>query len=125
LGSTGGDSPRQIFLDGRGHPKELNPAWQGHSVGHWEGDTLVVDTVGFNGLGWIYGGYPMTEALHVIERFRRVDLGHLETEMTMEDPPVLRKPWTQKRVLNLDPKGDVEENVCVENEKDIAHMVGK
>jgi hypothetical protein len=125
LGSTGGDSPRQIFLDGRGHPTDLNPTWQGHSVGHWEGNTLVVDTVGFNGLGWIYGGYPMTEALHVIERFHRIDLGHMETEMTMEDPPVLRKPWTQKRVLNLDPKEDVEENVCIENEKDYAHMVGK
>jgi len=125
LGSTGGDSPRQIFLDGREHPKEMNPTWLGHSVGHWEGDTLVVDTVGFNGLGWIYGGYPMTEALHVIERFRRIDLGHMETEMTMEDPPVLRKPWTQKRVLNLDPKEDVEENVCIENEKDYAQMVGK
>jgi hypothetical protein len=125
LGSTGGDSPRQIFLDGREHPKDLNPTWQGHSVGHWEGDTLVVDTVGFNGLGWIYGGYPMTEELHVIERFHRIDMGHMETEMTMEDPPVLRKPWTQKRVLNLDPKEDVEENVCIENEKDYAHLVGK
>jgi hypothetical protein len=125
LGSTGGDPPRQIFLDGREHPKELNPTWFGHSVGHWEGDTLVVDTVGFNGLGWIYGGYPMTEALHVIEQFHRTDLGHMETEMTMEDPPVLRKPWTQKRVLNLDLKEDVEENICIENEKDYGHMVGK
>jgi hypothetical protein len=119
------DPPRQIFLDGQDHPKELSPTWLGHSVGHWEGDTLVVDTVGFNGLEWIYGGLPATEALHVIERFHRTDLGHMETEMTMEDPPMLRKPWTQKRTLNLDPKEDLEEYICTENEKDAAHMMGK
>jgi hypothetical protein len=121
------DPPRQIFLDGRNHPKDLNPTWLGHSVGHWEGDTLVVDTVGFNGLAWYGGGggIPSTELLHVVERYHRTDLGHMEVEVTLEDPPVLRKPWVQKRVLNLDPKEDLEEYICTENEKDVEHLVGK
>jgi hypothetical protein len=125
LNSTGREPARQIFLDGRGHPKDPNPTWIGDSVGHWEGDTLVVDTVGFNGLIWPNtDGLPATEMLHITERFHRTDLGHLETETTFEDPPVLRKPWTQKRVLNLDPKEDVEEDVC-ENNKDLQHLLGK
>jgi hypothetical protein len=119
------DPPRQIFLDGRDHPKEINPTWQGHSVGRWEGSTLVVDTVGFNGLAWYPDGLPSTEMLHITEHYHRTDLGHLETDITIEDPPVLRKPWTQKRIYNLDPKEDIEEYVCTENEKDVQHMVGK
>lgn len=119
-----GEPPRQVFLDGRGHPKDVNPTWQGHSVGHWEGDTLVVDTVGFNGLAW-FQTLPSTEMLHIVERYRRIDLGHLETEITVEDPPVLRKPWTQKRISNLDPNGDNDEYICTENNKDVEHMVGK
>jgi hypothetical protein len=78
---------RQIFLDGRGHPKDLDPTWLGHSIGHWEGDTLVVDTVGFNGRAWIdLAGHPFTEKTHIIERYRRPDLGQLEVEFTIEDP---------------------------------------
>ncbi|HXP85025.1 MAG TPA: carboxypeptidase-like regulatory domain-containing protein [Bryobacteraceae bacterium] len=119
------DPPRQIFLDGRPHPKNPDPNWLGHSIGHWEGDTLVVDTVGFNGLAWYGGGLPSTENLHVVERYTRTDLGHLELEITIEDPAVLRTPWTQKRKADLDPHEDVEEYVCTENNKDVEHMVGK
>jgi hypothetical protein len=121
----GGDPPRLIFLDGRGHPQELNPTWLGHSIGHWEGDTLVVDTVGFNGLAWVNGGIPSTEMLHVIERYRRPDLGHLELEMTVDDPAVLQKPWTSRQVSVLDPAGEVEEYICSENNRDVQHLVGK
>jgi len=119
------EPPRQIFLDGREHPRELNPTWQGDSVGHWEGDTLMVDSVGFNGLAWTFDALPSTEMLHVVERYHRTDLGHLEIEIQIEDPPVFRKPWTQKRIYNLDPKEDLEENICTENNKDPEHMVGK
>lgn len=120
-----GEAARQIFLDGRGHPKEPNPSWQGHSVGRWEGDTLVVDTLGFNGLAWFNRGLPSTEMLHVVERYHRADLGHLETEITIEDPPVLRKPFPQKRISELALDQDIQEFICTENEKDAAHMVGK
>jgi len=99
----------------------------GHSVGHWEGDTLVVDTVGLTDRGWIASGsYPQTEKLHVIERFRRPDLGHLERVITFDDSTAFTKPWTLKRVSSLAPKGiDVLEYVCAENNKDVEHLVGK
>jgi hypothetical protein len=92
---------RQIFLDGRSHPKDINPTWTGNSIGHWEGDTLVIDTVGFNAQAWYAGGLSSTESLHVVERYRRPDLGHLELEMTIEDPAVLQKPWRQMRTAHL------------------------
>ena len=113
---------RQIFLDGRPHPRDVNPTWLGHSVGRWEGDTLVVDTVGFNGLAWYAGGLSSTESLHVIERYRRPDLGHLKLQITVEDPAVLVKPWTQKRTAHLVPSEDIEEYVCSENNKDVEHL---
>ncbi len=121
------DPTRQIYLDGRSHPEDPNPSYMGHSVGRWEGDTLVVDTVGFTDRGWIgFGSYPQTEKLHVIERFRRPDLGHLEREITFDDPSAFKKPWTIKRVSELAPKGtDVLEYVCAENNKDVEHLVGK
>src|ERR1700730_15423601 len=118
-------SHRTVYLDGRGHPKDPNPSWMGHSIGHWEGDTLVVDTVGFNDQTWLDNvGHRHTEMLHVIERFRRPDLGHLEIEFTIEDPGAYAKPWIIKRVADLDPGDDVGEYVC-ENNKDPEHMVGK
>ena len=121
------NSTRQIFLDGRGHPKDLNPSFMGHSVGHWEGATLVVDTVGFNDRTWIdMGGLPHTEQLHVIERFRRTDLGHLETEITIDDPGAYKNTWKMKKVTSLAPKDyELLEYVCAENDKDRAHLVGK
>ena len=122
-----GDLPRQIFLDGREHPKEPNRTWVGHSVGRWEGDTLVVDSVGFNDKSWVsLNFYPHTEMLHQVERFRRPDLGHLEIETTIDDPATFAKPWTWKKVSALAPDGeDVEEYVCSENNRDLEHLVGK
>jgi hypothetical protein len=121
-----GDLTRQVFLDGRGHPKDLNPAWMGHSIGHWDGDTLVVDTTGFNDKAWFDGGgIPHTEKMHITERYHRVDLGHLEIEFTIEDPDTFTKPWVIKRAAELAPDEEVQEYVCTENERDREHMVGK
>jgi hypothetical protein len=118
-------SHRQVFLDGRGHPKDPNPSWMGHSIGHWEGDMLVVDTVGFNDRSWLDAqGHPHTEQMRVTERFRRPDLGHLEIEFTIDDPGAYAKPWTIKRIAELDPDDEVGEYVC-ENNHDPEHMVGK
>lgn len=119
-------SHRQVFLDGRGHPKNMDPLWMGHSIGHWEGDTLVVDTVGFDDRSWLDPqGHPHTEMMHVIERFRRPDLGHLEIEFTIDDPGAYKKPWVIRRASDLDTADDVGEYVCTENEKDAGHLVGK
>jgi hypothetical protein len=83
---------REIFLDGRELPKDPNPDWMGYSVGHWEGDTLVVGSTGFNDRTWLDGdGHPHTEALHLTERFRRPDFGHLEVVKTMSDPGALQR----------------------------------
>jgi len=123
----GHDLPRLIYMDGRPHPKDPNPSWMGHSVGKWEGDTLVIDTVGFNGRAWAsFTGLPTTERLHVIERFRRIDLGHLEKEVTIDDPGAYAKPWTIKKAAVLAPAGyEMQEYVCNENNRDVEHSVGK
>jgi hypothetical protein len=119
-------SHRQVFLDGRSHPKDPNPSWMGHSVGHWEGDTLVIDTVGFNDRSWLDAqGHSHTEMMRVTERFRRPDLGHLEIEFTIDDPGAYAKPWIFKRISDLDSKDEIGEYVCTENNKDVEHMVGK
>ena len=119
-------SHRQIFLDGRSHPADPNPSWTGHSIGHWEGDVLVVDTVGFNDLSWLDPqGHPHTEKMRITERYRRPDLGHLEIEFTIDDPGAYANPWVIKRAADLDPGDDVGEYVCTENNKDPEHMVGK
>jgi hypothetical protein len=122
------DSPgfHQIYLDGRSHPKDPMPAWYGHNVGHWEGDTLVVDRIGFNEQSWLdQEAHPHSEKLHVIERYKRPDLGHLETEITVEDPEILAKPYTTKRVSELAPTEDIFEFICPENNRDVVHMIGK
>ena len=123
----GHDLPRLVYMDGRPHPKDPNPSWMGHSVGKWEGDTLVIDTVGFNGRAWAtFSGLPTTEHLHVIERFRRIDLGHLEKEVTIDDPGAYVKPWTIKKAAVLAPAGfEMQEYVCNENNRDVEHSVGK
>lgn len=119
-------SHRQVFLDGRGHPQDPNPMWMGHSIGHWEGDTLVIDTVGFDDRSWLdTAGHPHTEKMHVIERLRRPDLGHLEIEFTIDDPAAYAKPWKIVRASELDSGDDIGEYVCTENEKDAGHLVGK
>jgi hypothetical protein len=119
-------SHRTVYLDGRGHLKDPNPDWMGHSIGHWEGDILVIDTVGFNDRSWLDAqGHPHTEKLHVTERMRRPDVGHLEIEFTLEDPGAYKKPWIIKRVADLDPNDEIGEYVCTEGERDAVHMVGK
>jgi hypothetical protein len=123
-----GETPgyRQVFLDGRSHPAAFGPTWMGHSVGRWEGDTLVIDTVGFNDRGWIdFQGHPHTEMLHVVQRIRRPDLGHLEIAITVEDPGAYRKPWTTNKTATLAPDEEILEYICNENNRDVAHMVGK
>ena len=120
---------RQVFLDGRGHPKDLDPAWMGHSIGSWEGDTLVVDTIGFNDKSWITDTlpalFPHTEMLHLTTRFRRPDLGHLEMDVTFDDPGSFAKPWTMKTVSDLAQGEEVQEWICNENNQDAEHLVGK
>ncbi len=120
------DSPgfHQIYLDGHKHPADPNPAWYGHNVGHWEGDTLVVDRVAFDERVWLdQGGHPHSDKLHIVERYRRPDLGHLETEVTVDDPGVLAKPFTQKRVSELAAGLEINEFICTENERDNRHFV--
>ncbi|HEY3826071.1 MAG TPA: carboxypeptidase-like regulatory domain-containing protein [Bryobacteraceae bacterium] len=122
------DSPGfyQIYLDGRKHPADPMPAWYGHNVGHWDGDTLVIDRIGFNESSWLdQEAHPHSDKLHVIERYKRPDLGHLETEITVEDPGVLARPYTTKRVSDLAPTEDIFEFICPENNRDVVHMVGK
>jgi len=117
---------RQIFLDGRGHPPDLDPTWLGYSTGKWEGDTLVVDTIGFNDKAWIApGNFPHTEKLRMITRIRRPDLGHLEFETTYEDPETFTKPWAVRQVADLAPGEEIWEYICNENNQDAEHMVGK
>jgi hypothetical protein len=115
----------QIYLDGRGHPSDPNPAWYGHSIGSWDGDTLVVDRVAFDPRVWLdVESHPHSDQLHIIERYHRPNLGHLEIEITVEDPGVLAKPWTQKRVADLAHE-EIFEYICQENNRDVVHMVGK
>ena len=122
------DSPgfHQIYLSGRPHPKEPDPLWYGDSVGHWDGDTLVVDRVNFEEQVWLdQDGHPHSDQLHVVERYSRPDLGHLETEITVDDPGVLAKPWTMKRVSDLAPGEEIREFICTENNTDVQHLVGQ
>jgi len=117
---------RQIFTDGRELPKDPNPSWMGYSVGHWEGDTLVVESNGFNGQAWLSGqGYPTTDAMHLTERMSRRDFGHMDVSITIDDPKAYTKPWTAQLHPVLVPDTDLIEFICIENEKDLGHLVGK
>lgn len=118
--------PRQIFMDGRELPKDPNPTWLGYSVGRWEGDTLVVDTSGFNDKTWLdANGHPHSESLRLTERFRRVDFGHLEIQITIDDPKAFTKPFTVVKHPQLRADYEMLEYFCDENERDSRHMVGK
>jgi hypothetical protein len=109
---------RQVFLDGRKHPDDPSPTWLGHSIGRWDRDTLVVDTIGFNDRGWLdNAGHPQTEKLHIVERYRRVDLGHLDVDITIDDPGAYTKPWKVHRILELAPHEEIQEYICNENHK--------
>ena len=117
---------RQIFTDGRSLPKDPQPTWLGYSVGKWEGDTFVVDTIGFNDRSWLDArGHPHTDALHVTERFRRTDFGHIELRATIDDAKAYSRPWTVTIPFELMPDTELLEQVCNENEKDVPHLVGK
>jgi hypothetical protein len=116
---------RQVFLDGRKLAGNPNPTWLGYSTGKWEGDTLIVETSGFNDKTWLdtMAGHPATEALRVTERIRRPGFGRLELVATIDDPKAYSRPWTtkiQKMDLQLDT--DILEFICSENEKDAAHV---
>jgi len=113
---------RQIFLN-RDHPKDLNPTWWGDSVGHWEGDELVVDTIGFNGLTWLdLAGHGTSDQLHVIERYSRPDFGNLKDEITIEDPVYYTRPWKVTQWTPLITDSDLWEYICTENERDSKHL---
>jgi hypothetical protein len=117
---------RQIFTDGRPLPTDPQPTFNGYSTGKWDGDTLVVTTAGFNDGIWLdISGNPMTDAARITERFRRVNYGNLEIELTVDDPKAYTRPWTVKlhQILVLDT--DLLEGYCIENEKDIRHFVVK
>jgi hypothetical protein len=119
-------SYRQIFMDGRKLPNDPNPAWMGYSVGRWEGDTLVVDSTGFVDNNWIdNNGHPGTESLRLTERFRRRDFGHVDLQLTIDDPKAYTKPWTVNLVFNAIPDNELIEYVCDENERDFTRLVGK
>jgi hypothetical protein len=114
---------RQVFMDGRPLPQDPQPSWLGYSVGRWEGNTLVVETVGFNGKTWIDTGkgHPLTEEGKITERFTRKDFGHLELDIIIEDPKAYVKPWRVKVPVHLLADTDLIETFC-ENEKDTGHM---
>lgn len=117
---------RQIFMDGRALPHDPNPSWMGYSIGRWDGNTLVVESSGFNDRTWLdMGGHPHTEALKTTERYRRTSFGHIDAQITYEDPKAYRKPWTITFGANFVPDTDMLEYVCGENEKDSAHLVGR
>jgi hypothetical protein len=119
-------SYRQIFMDGRKHPADPDPTWYGHSVGHFDDDTLVIDSVGFNDKFWFdFAGHPHTEQLHVVERFHRPDLGHLEYEATITDPGAYTKPFPMYGHSTMEAGVDLQEYICNENNQDVPHIVGK
>jgi len=117
---------RQVFLDGRNLPKDPSPTWNGYSIGHWDGDTLVVESNGFNDLSWLDGaGHPHTEDLRITERFRRIDFGHMQFEITFDDPQVLVKPLSRSIDVKYAADTEMLEYVCNEGERDAVHYQGK
>ena len=116
---------RQVFTDGRKFPATFEfPAYLGYSTGRWEGDTFVVESRGFNDRTPLDAiGHPRSEAMHVTERFRRHDFGHLDVEMTFDDPEMYSRPFTVKVAFELVPDNDIFEMFCTQNEKDRVHMV--
>ncbi len=118
-------SYRQIFTDGRGLPNnDPTPAWFGYSVGKWDGDTFVVETAGFNDKGWIDNfGKPSTESLRVIERFRRKDFGHMDLQITIDDPKAYTKPWSVTIPLTFQVDDELMEYMCDENNKYFGNQI--
>jgi hypothetical protein len=116
---------RQIFLDGRRLPVNPDPSFMGYSVGHWDGDTLVVETIGFKDRTWLdFSGLPHTEALHIVERIRRTTFGRLEIEETITDPALFTRPVTIRLGAQYVPDTELLEFICAENERSREHIVG-
>lgn len=114
---------RQVFLDGRPLPKNAQPTWMGYSVGRWEGDTLVVETIGQNGKTWLdMRGLPATEAIRVTERYTRPNIGRINIEVTIDDPKAYTKPWKVNLAWRLVPDTDLIESICEENNKAPDHI---
>ena len=117
---------RQVYTDGRKLPPDPQPSWLGYSVGKWDGDSLVVDSNGFNDRGWLDArGHTHSEALHLTERFHRLDFGHMEVQLTIDDPQTYTRPFTIHLKQRLQADTDVLEAFCAENEKDSRHVDGK
>jgi hypothetical protein len=117
---------RPIHMDGRKLETDPNPSWMGYSVGHWEGDTLVVESNGFNDKTWLLGGYPHTEALRMTERFRRPDFGHLEVAVTFQDPKAYNKAWTLPLRAQFAADTELIEGICNDNpESRQEHWIGR
>jgi hypothetical protein len=115
---------RQIYMDGRKLPKDPNPAWLGYSVGHWEGDTLVVESAGYNDRSWLdRAGHPHSESLRVTEKFHRVDFGHMQFQITYNDPETLTKPLSFSLAVNYAADTDMLESVCNESDRTKVHLV--
>ena len=115
---------RTIFTDGRELPKDPNPTWLGYSVGRWDNDTMVITSIGFNDRGWLdVGGHPQTETLKITERLRRRDFGHMDYEMTLDDPKTFTEAFTLRADKTFVPDTDLLEDIC-ENEKSGAHLAG-
>jgi hypothetical protein len=117
---------RQIFTDGRALPKDPNPSFMGYSVGHWDGDTLVIDSIGFNATSWLdFGGHPHSESLRTTERLRRANFGRLDVEVRFADPEVFTRGFTVPVHAEIVTDTETIEYVCSENQKDAEHLVGK
>ena len=117
---------RQVYTDSRKLPDDPQPSWLGYSVGKWDGDSLVVDTIGFNDRGWLDArGHTHSEALHLTERFRRLGFGHMEVQLTIDDPETYTRPFTIKLRQRLLADTDLLESFCAENEKDVGHLESK
>jgi len=117
---------RQIFTDGRTLPEDPEPSWNGFSAGHWEGGTLVVESVGFRDGTWLdRDGNPLTESAKITERYNRVNYGRLETELTVNDPKAYTKPWTVKLIHNISLNNDLLEYYCTDNDKNAARFLEK
>lgn len=111
---------------GNSHSKNLKPTWLGDAVGHYEGDTLVVDVTGFNGLAWLdQAGHATSDKLHLTERYTRTDSLTLKYEVTIDDPGAYAKPWTASNTVHWRPGMELMESICQEDEKSSMHMIGK
>ena len=114
---------RQIFTDARGHPDGFIRSWMGHSIGHWDRDTLVVDTTDLNDNTWVDSlGHPQTEAMHIVERYRRVAADTLEVDITFDDPKAYTKPWSGHYVFKLRPKIEIGEHVVCEDRLEVPSL---